>query len=272
MTPSGWITRDGLRLAVYSGGTEGPPLVFQHGLCGDVGQVAEAMAGLGNQRWQCLECRGHGQSAFGPVSIATYADDVAAMIEGMGEPVILGGVSMGAAIATRLAVTRPELVRALVLVRPAWVVDAAPANMEPVAEMGALLAEMSGPEASAAFIEGGTAEWLLSVAEDNVHSLIGFTAREPQGQTATLLTTIAADGPGITDGDLLNLRLPTLIFGSRKDEIHPKAHAELLEELIKTSVMLMLPPKLDDRAAHFEVMARFMTQFIKEVSDAPPAR
>jgi pimeloyl-ACP methyl ester carboxylesterase len=272
MTPSGWITRDGVRLAVYSGGTTGPAMVFQHGLCGAVGQVAEAMAGLGDQRWQCLECRGHGASEMGPVSIAAFADDVAAMIEGMGEPVILGGISMGAAIAMRLAVTRPDLVRALVLVRPAWVVDAAPENMQPNAEMGALLAEMPGKDAAVAFAETGTAAWLLEVSLDNLLSLKDFTARAPQDQTAHLLTTIAADGPGITDGDLLDLRLPTLIFGTRKDAIHPVAHALLLEKLITTSELVMLPPKGDDRPGYFMVLARAMTNFIKELPDATPTR
>ena len=48
MTPSSYLAHDGLRLAVYGGGTAGPPLVFQHGLCGDANQIAEAMAGLGD--------------------------------------------------------------------------------------------------------------------------------------------------------------------------------------------------------------------------------
>jgi pimeloyl-ACP methyl ester carboxylesterase len=264
--------RDELRLAVYAGGTDGPPLVFQHGLCGDVGQVAEAMAGLGGQRWQCLECRGHGASAFGLVSIATFADDVAAMVEGMGEPVILGGISMGAAIATRLAVTRPELVRALMLVRPAWVADAAPVNMEPNAELGALLARMPGDAAREAFRVSATAQRLAQSAPDNLASLMGFFDRTPQDVTARLLTTIAADGPGVTPEDLAALRVPVLVCGTSEDAIHPFAHAQALAEMIPKARLVDVPPKGRDKAAHLTALSAAMMRFMKELPDAPPTR
>jgi pimeloyl-ACP methyl ester carboxylesterase len=106
---------------------EGPDFVFQHGLCGDSGQTAEVFPDDAPFRRVTLECRGHGRSEAGEpahLSIATFADDVAAMIEMQrGAPVILGGISMGAAIALRLAVKRPQLVRALVLARPAWLTE-----------------------------------------------------------------------------------------------------------------------------------------------------
>ena len=40
MTQTGWLRRDGLNLAVHGGGSDGPPMIFQHGLCGDARQVA----------------------------------------------------------------------------------------------------------------------------------------------------------------------------------------------------------------------------------------
>jgi pimeloyl-ACP methyl ester carboxylesterase len=54
-------------------------------------------------------------------------------------PLVVGGVSLGAAIALRLAVRRPELVCGLILARPAWVTRAAPDNMKPNAKCGARL-------------------------------------------------------------------------------------------------------------------------------------
>ena len=90
--------------------------------------------------------RGHGDSPLGPpdhVSISQFTDDLTGFItaKALGTcPVV--GISMGAAIALRLAVLRPDLVRALVLARPAWVCDAAPGTMAPNAEVGAALARM----------------------------------------------------------------------------------------------------------------------------------
>lgn len=265
MTQTGWMTRDGLRLAVHGGGSAGPELVFQHGLCGDAKQVAEAMAGAAPQRWQALECRGHGASeAGGAVSMDTFAGDVAALIETRGVPVMLGGISMGAAISTRLAVTRPDLVRGLVLVRPAWVTAPAPANMVPNAEVGALLARLPPVAARAEFAAGATAQRLAAEAPDNLASLLGFFDRAPQDGTARLLTAISAEGPGITPDDLRALRLPVLVCGTGADAIHPLAHATALAGLIPGARLVTLPPKGRDKPAHLAALAAAMTDFLKE--------
>jgi pimeloyl-ACP methyl ester carboxylesterase len=75
---------------------------------------------------------------------------------------------MGAAIASRLAVIRPDLVRALVLVRPAWVANDAPAKMVPNAEVGALLAQRPADTARAIFAQSATARRLAREAPDNL--------------------------------------------------------------------------------------------------------
>ncbi len=260
-----WLQRAGHRLAVHRGGSTGPALVFQHGLCGGVGQVAEAMAGLAPQRWQMLECAGHGASDIGPdVSIAAFAGDVAAMIETLPGPVVLGGISMGAAIATRLAVTRPDLVRGLVLVRPAWVTQAGPANMAPNAEVAALLADMPADEARAIFARSATTRALALDAPDNLASLNGFFDRNPQSETARLLTAISADGPGIADADLRALRIPALICGTTGDTIHPMSHAEMLTALIPGAILVTVPPKGRDKPAHLAALAATMARYLKE--------
>lgn len=265
-TQTGWLQRDGLRLAVHGGGSDGPALVFQHGLCGDARQVAEAMAGLAPQRWTCVECPGHGASDLDPdPSIASFAGHVAALAETLGGPVVLGGISMGAAIATRLAVTRPDLVRALVLVRPAWVIKAAPPNMAPNAEVGALLERLPPDPARKTFAASTTASHLAREAPDNLASLMGFFDRAPQADTARLLTAISADGPGITEADLAALRLPALVCATSEDAIHPAAHAETLARLIPQARLVHLPPKARDKPAHLAALAATMRQFLKEI-------
>lgn len=266
MTPASWLVRDGLRLAVYGGGSHGPNLVFQHGLCGDARQVAEAMQGLQGQRWASVECRGHGQSQLGPdISVATFAADVAALIETLSGPVVLGGISMGAAIATRLAVTRPDLVRGLVLVRPAWVTDPAPANMAPNAIVGDLLARTTADDARALFVQSDCAQHLRTVAPDNLASLMGFFDRAPQDATARLLTTISADGPGISADDLRALTVPTLICATEEDAVHPSDHARALARLIPQARLVDLPPKGRDKPAHLAALSAAMTPFLKEI-------
>jgi pimeloyl-ACP methyl ester carboxylesterase len=266
MTPTGWLDRDGLRLAVHDAGGAGLPVVFQHGLCGDVRQVTEAFPSDAAFRRVSLECRGHGASGTGDdLSIATFAGDVAALAETLPGPVVLGGISMGAAIALRLAVLRPDLMRALILVRPAWDVQAAPPNMAPNAEAGALLARLEPKAARVAFAAGDTARRLAVDAPDNLASLTGFFDRRPQKVTARLLSAISADGPGVTVAEVAALRLPVLVCGTPEDAVHPLALARGLADRIPRASFVVLPPKGRDKPAHIAALHAAIRLFLKEL-------
>ncbi len=259
----------GASLAAYDSGGDGLPIVFQHGLCGDIRQIAEAVPEAGF-RLLAIECRGHGASpAAGPPSVARFADDVIALIEARGlAPVLVGGISMGAAIASRIAVKRPDLARGLILARPAWVVEAAPANMAPNAEVGRLLAAHSAEPARAAFVASPTHALLAASAPDNLVSLMGFFDRAPQAVTAELLTMISADGPGISELDLVHVPTPTLVLASEEDAIHPMAHAERLARLIPHARLERLTPKGRDKPVYLADFHRALAAFAKDISHA----
>jgi len=252
---------------------DGPAFVFQHGLCADAAQTTEVFPADAGFRLLTVECRGHGRSeAAGPqsFSLACFADDVAATIEDLAiAPAVVGGISMGAAIALRLAVHRPELVRALVLARPAWIAEPSPPNMRPYAEVGELLARHPPGAARARFEASDTAARLRERAPDNFISLIGFLSRRPRRVTAELLTRISADGPGVSRDQLAALRLPALIIGHGKDEAHPLAYAEKLADLIPDSRLVKITPKADSRQRY---VADFREALKRFLADLPETR
>jgi pimeloyl-ACP methyl ester carboxylesterase len=260
------IVREGARLIAEDTGGEGIPTVFQHGLGGDALQVAEAFPDGSRFRRLTLECRGHGRSEAGDfryLSIATFADDVAAMIEASGlGPVALGGISMGAAISLRLAVRRPDLVRALVLARPAWVVDVAPPNMAATLQIGQLLLSLPPAEARAAFEASATARQLALEAPDNLSTLLGFFERPAPDVTAALLTAISLDGPQISADEVRAVRVPTLIIATGRDEIHPVGHAEELAGMIAGARLMRITSKSDDRAGYVADMRAALSGFL----------
>lgn len=262
--------RPGGVLAAYDSGGDGVPVVFQHGLCGDVRQVAEAVPDCSGLRLICLECGGHGASqAVRPFSIVAFADDVAALLDALGlRMALLGGISMGAAIATRLAVIRPDLVRALLLVRPAWVTEPGPDNMAPNAEVGSLLRKFEPAEGLEAFRSGATYAALRAEARDNIASLEGFFSRRPLEVTAELLTSVSADGPGITEADLAALDVPTLVLGSALDAIHPPQHAHRLAALVPGARFRELTPKGRDKAAYLASIHTAFADFMEELTHA----
>jgi len=262
------LVRGGVALHVDDAGGPGLPVVFQHGLGGDARQPAEAFPADAAFRRLTLECRGHGGSEAGQpdtFSIATFADDVAAMIERTGrEPLVVGGISMGAAIALRLAVHRPGLVRGLVVVRPAWVTRAAPDSMRPNAEVGRLLATRPADAARQAFLASDTAARLAEQAPDNLASLLGFFDRPAQAVTAALLQAIAADGPGVSEEQVRAVAVPTLIVGHGRDLVHPLAHARALATLIPGARLAEITSKADDRARHMSDLHAAVSGFLKE--------
>ena len=267
------IRRDGLDLVLHVAEGEGPLVFFQHGLCGDVAQPASVFPTDALARLAVLECRGHGASEPGApngFSIATFADDVAAAIESVSSgPCVVGGISMGSAIAMRLAVLRPDLVSGLVVARPAWTTEAAPSNMQPNLMVGELLMQEPAPGETGAFLATGMARMLAAQAPDNLASLTGFFRRNPRAVTAELLKRISRDGPGVTEAQLAALSIPTLVIGHGEDVVHPLSHARHLAQVIPSATFLEIPPKARGLAAYETAFRDGLRHFLQEMLHAP---
>ena len=257
------VTSPAGRLQAALTGT-GPIVVFQHGLCGDITQPQEVFPNDHGFAHAALNCRGHGQSPAGDLNaltIAHFTDDLAQMIDLLPHlPVAVGGISMGAAIALRLAVTRPDLVQSLILSRPAWITDNAPPNIQANALAGRMLAQ-----GLAAFDVTQTAQDLARTSPDNLASLRSFFSRPNPDVTAALLTRISADGPGVTEADLAALTIPTLVMGSAEDAVHPLGHATTLTNLIPGARFVELPPKGRDKAAHVAACQSAILAFLNSL-------
>jgi pimeloyl-ACP methyl ester carboxylesterase len=232
----------------------GLPFVFQHGLGGNAGQTAEVFPSGSGRRLITLECRGHGKSEAGPeaaFSLSQFCDDLGMFIaETLPGPVDIGGISMGAAITLMLAVRKPQLVKSLVIARPAWLLDVAPPNMQANVAVGELLGRHDPATALGAFNRSATALDLERNSPDNLTSLRGFFARPNPRVLAALLTRISADGPRLTAAHLSQLTVPTLVIGTDDDQIHPFAHAEALAAMIPRAALVKITSKSASRESY----------------------
>ena len=118
---------DDERLAVRTLGESGPRVVFVHGLFGQGKNWTTIARGLADShRVTLIDLPNHGHSPWTDrVDYLDMAELVATELEQLGEPVTLVGHSMGGKVAMQLALRRPELLRALV------VVDIAPVSYPP---------------------------------------------------------------------------------------------------------------------------------------------
>ncbi|MBZ9940729.1 alpha/beta hydrolase [Mesorhizobium sp. BR1-1-13] len=249
------MLRDDAALRVFDTEQGRLPVVFQHGLGGDAAQVAQNFPDGPSRRRLTVECRAQGGSGAGhkrPFSIAMFADDVLGAADAAGiERFVAGGISMGAAIALRLAARHPERVTGLVLVRPAWAFDAAPENMRPYAEMAELIRNRPLNEARAVFAASATAARFRAEAPDNLASLLGFFERDNAAVFAEMMQAIAGDGPGVSRAAASVLSIPTLVVGSGVDLVHPLATARELAKTILNAIFTEVTPKATDKDRHF---------------------
>jgi pimeloyl-ACP methyl ester carboxylesterase len=244
-------------------------MVFQHGLCGDAAQPADVFPADIGWRGVTMECRGHGQSAAGrfeAMSISTFADDLIAVIEGEGiAPMPLGGISMGAAVAARIAVQRPDLVSALIVARPAWLDGPGPANMQPNKDVAALLRDHSATDASAIFERSSLASRLAGTSPDNLASLRKFFSREPIEVTRELLLRISADGPGVDRDSIAAIRVPTLVIGNEFDTVHPFAIAVETARLVRGARLVKIPSKSEDAERYRSAFRTALANFLEDL-------
>lgn len=260
--------RDDAELSVFDSGA-GLPVVFQHGLGGDNGQVVENFPDGPAYRRLTVECRAQGQSQPGsvrPFSIAMFAADILAVCDARGiDRFVMGGISMGAAIALHIAHRHRDRVAGLVLARPAWLFDAAPENMRPYALVAEYLRRLPPEEARAAFAASALARDLATHAPDNLASLLKFFDRPEPAVTADLLGGIALDGPGVTEAEARALDLPTLVIGHGVDSVHPLAYARRLAGTIPRARMAEIAPKATDKPRHVQQFRSELDSFLRSI-------
>jgi pimeloyl-ACP methyl ester carboxylesterase len=259
------LARGDASLAVFDGG-QGLPVLFQHGLGGDEAQVALTFPQEGKTRRITVECRGHGASSLGsarPFSIKMFAEDVLAAATERGlDRLVVGGISMGAALALHLAYRHPDRVAALVLVRPAWTFAAAPANLAPIRTIAALIQSHLIEEARDLFVDSEVGRDIQANAPDNFASLLGYFDRPNAVAFASVLADIATDGSDVPQEAAAALTIPTLVLGNKQDAIHPLSCAHRLAETIPGARFVEVTAKAADKPRHFAETQAAIAHFL----------
>jgi non-heme chloroperoxidase len=191
----------------YHVGGAGEPLLLLHGLSGSAGNWVELLPELVRRhRVIAVDLPGHAGSGRLPrgASTADFAAVAAAVLEAEGAaPAFVAGHSFGGLVALRLACSRPELVRGLLLVSPAGI-----ASLTRVAQVIALTSTTIRPGRLVAPFRHRYAErvwyrravfrpWFVSDADAltprATHGLLG--AQRAHADTRTAARAMIADDP-----------------------------------------------------------------------------
>ncbi|NBB09825.1 alpha/beta fold hydrolase [Pseudomonas sp. SLFW] len=257
-------TADGCRLA-YTDQGSGLTVLWQHGLGADHNQPAEVFPSTEGIRRITLECRGHGASELGDthaLSIAQFANDALALLDHLEiERAVFGGISLGAAVALRLAVTHPQRAAALILARPAWIAENAPHGMKIYREVARLLHQLGPQQGALRFEASPLLHEIAHISPDNAASLRSFFNRDPIS-TVPLLNLIPDDGPGVSISALQALTCPTQIIANRQDFIHSMDTAETLAGLISQSRLSVIASKTLSREQYLQGFREVLNDFL----------
>ena len=195
-----------------------------------------------------FDCRGHGQThPVGPdekISLATFADDLLGLMDHLDiERAVVGGISMGAAIALNFALRHPARVRALILQRPAWLDAPRHENVEIYSMMAQLIRRHGPLPGLDLFKESAAFKNVLAESPLAAKSMIGYFLDPRAAETVALLEIIPLDSPHPDRAAWRALRVPTLVLANRQDQVHPYEYGTILAEEIPGAEFNELTPK-----------------------------
>jgi pimeloyl-ACP methyl ester carboxylesterase len=203
-------------------GAIGPPLVLVHGSGGTHRSWPEELRALPGRRVLALDLPGHGASP-GPAltTVEAMAECVLRLIEarGLGAAVI-GGHSLGGAVALAAALRAPERVAGLVLVGTGARLRVLPAVLQATADAAAL-SQAAASLAAACFGPAAAPQLVQSYAEELRSCAPGVAHAD----------FAACDGFDVI-GRLGEVRAPTLVVCGGEDRMTPPKYAELLRARI----------------------------------------
>ncbi len=222
------------------GPPDAPVLALSNGVLMSTASWAYQTPAL-SRRYRLLlyDCRGMWQSEHppGPYSMALHADDLAALLDGLGiERAHIGGISYGAEISMLFALRYPERTRSLVL-------SSAVSHIEPLLDgwMRSWIAAARARDPELLF--NVTYPLNFSAAWIAANQAALDTARERYAALdfdAFLELLLSFSQLDIT-ADLHRIAAPTLVIVGEEDLLKPRQYAEIIAREIPAAELIVAP-------------------------------
>lgn len=260
---------DGIQFHYEDGGS-GTPFVFQHGLGGDVTQPFGLFKPPAGIRLLAFDARAHGQTrpTCDPAKLCfrTFGEDLRAFLDHLGiDRAVVGGISMGAALALNFALRWPERVVGLVLSRPAWLEGPCPWNVRMFTLISGLIRKHGAIQGRIEFLQ--TAEYRECLEQwPDVASSLSLQFQHPDAErTAQKLERIITDSPHSDRRAWTAVKVPTLVLGNRLDPIHPFDYAEEIARAIPGAELREIASKSLSLEQHQAGVQRCLEEFLRRL-------
>jgi len=283
---------DGLQFHYATRGPGPDTFFFQHGIGGSHVQPLRFLQSISNEgsfidgqrpclpqlRLATFDFRAHGRTPVGDprkLRLDIFADDLVEFMDHLQvERAVLGGISMGAAVALNAASRYPQRCIALVLCRPAWM-DGSMSSTAIAAYTEALkcLREEPLPESALHRLENSHIYHAVArQSADAAKSLLGqirCVISEPSLREAVLarLHYLPGGQPGVDLTCAAIISVPTLVLATTNDPIHPRSYAQSLAARIPGALYIELAPKQLDESPHIREVNAHLVKFLVSILD-----
>jgi pimeloyl-ACP methyl ester carboxylesterase len=282
---------DGLQFSYATRGLGANTFFFQHGIGGTLAQPfrfllrsdgeesnVDKEPGVRERKFRmaAFDCRAHGATPLGDpekLRIDIFADDLVAFMDHLQiKTAVLGGISMGAAVALSAALRYPERCIALVLSRPAWLNGSMSSQaIAAYAEAARLLKDEPSPEGALQKLEKSDIYRAINEqCADAGKSLLGqvrCVVLDPNRREAAVarLQYLPTGQSGLDLQSAAAVAVPTLIMATPNDPIHPLSFAHALAGAIAHASFVKLEPKQLNDGPHIEEVNSLIVQFLDSV-------
>jgi len=264
------IAVGGQAIAVELSG-EGRPLVLLHGLGADRSQVQTALPPPDG--FQCItpDLPGHGETPLqvgvGEVGFGRFAMLMRGLLDRLEiERAVIGGISMGASIALRVALEAPERVAGLILIRPSWLDGPARPHLEIVERVGHWQERLPKDAEALLDCDPDYAD-LRNVNPSAAQSVRGLLTRRPAREGAHVLGAMVADRPFPRLDALSGISCKALVIVNGGDPLHPVYIGRTIATALPHARLRAIPSRYLEPDQHLTALRGEVGQFLDQLGE-----
>jgi pimeloyl-ACP methyl ester carboxylesterase len=223
-----FFEHDGLQFHYHETG-RGLPFIFQHGLGGNLQQPLGLFSPPPGIRAASFDFRGHGLTPMGPqakIGFSCFAEDIMVFLKYLHqEKAVVGGISMGAAVALNFALRYPGRLLGLVLIRPAWLDGPMEAEVRAIFKLVATLIRDYGAETGLGkFLSSQAYRQLAKTSGSAAQSFLHYFKYHYIRETVAKFEILPEDAPCVSRKEWGKIHVPVLILANQSDPVHPYAY------------------------------------------------